>query len=467
MACLEDTLKIVVFGLGDIYSKVKHYIYEEKDKIVALIDNNPGLFGTVVDGYMVDNPKHIQNYHYDSVVITSNAALEMKQQLIELGIESDKIIHFLDYIGNIPIEVPVSQIDSMSLSVLILSNDFGYHGGPITCMNLARVLSEKGYNVTIAIPGAEQSFLEGMTLAKSVRVIVVENLDFLSKKNLEWTDKYTYVIANTIVMARCAIKLAESRRVYLWLHESIDTYIGYEYWYDEIENGIKNERLIICAVSDVAKKNFQNIFHIKKEIEILPYGIEDRCNRNDLYAEDEIMTVTVVANHAILKGVDVLFDAFDFISDETIKQCRFLFVGRTYDSKYGKLIREYIERNSNCEYLGELSREKLLEVYSKTDLVIIPSRRDSLPLVAAEAMMLKRPCIISDAIGTMRYMKHKYNGLIFRNENSKELAEMICWCVSHREELKTIAENARKTYEAYFTMEKFGDRIMRVIQCLM
>ena len=145
---------------------------------------------------------------------------------------------------------------------------------------------------------------------------------------MEWTDKYTYVIANTIVMARCAIKLAESRRVYLWLHESIDTYIGYEYWYDEIENGIKNERLIICAVSDVARKNFQSIFHIEKEIEILPYGIEDRYSGNDPYAKDEIMTIIVVANHAILKGVDVLFDAFDFISDEMIKQCRFLFVGK-------------------------------------------------------------------------------------------------------------------------------------------
>ena len=78
MVYLEDALKIVIFGLGDIYSKVKHYFYEEKDKIVALIDNNPGLFGTLVDGYMVDNPKHIQDYHYDSIVITSNAALEMR-----------------------------------------------------------------------------------------------------------------------------------------------------------------------------------------------------------------------------------------------------------------------------------------------------------------------------------------------------------------------------------------------------
>lgn len=463
---LEDALKIVVFGLGDIYSKVKHYFYEEKDKIVALIDNNPGLFGTVVDGYMVDNPKHIQNYHYDSVVITSNAALEMKQQLIELGIESDKIIHFLDYIGNIPIEVPVSQIDSLSLSVLILSNDFGYHGGPITGMKLAQVLRKKGYNVTIAIPSGEQKFLDEISQEKNIKIIVVENLGFLSKENLEWTKGYSYVLANTFVMAQCAIKLACKRKVFLWLHESIDTYIGYEYWHDEIMEELGNEHLLISAVSEVARNNFFSTYHIEKKIDLLPYGIDDKYTRNDFYVENNSTTFVIIAPHIYIKGLDVLFDALHFISKEMRNQCRFVFAGRLNDDEYGKNIKEQIDKNTNCEYLGELTRKRLFEVYFKADIVIIPSRRDSLPLVATEAMMLKKPCIISDVIGTTSYIKHKYNGLIFENENGEELSEMICWCLENKDALKVIAENARKTYEEHFTMQKFEDNVMDVMQLL-
>lgn len=55
-------MKIIVFGIGEIYGKVKHYFYKEKDKIVALVDNNPGLLGSLVDGYALENPSNIQHY---------------------------------------------------------------------------------------------------------------------------------------------------------------------------------------------------------------------------------------------------------------------------------------------------------------------------------------------------------------------------------------------------------------------
>lgn len=466
LAYWEDTLKIIVFGIGEIYRKVKHYFYEANDEIVALVDNSQKLVGTQKEGYVIDFPENIQHYTYDYIVITSDYAAEMKRQLIELGIRSKQIIHFRDYIGNFHVEIPAAQMSVPAGSVLILSNEFGYHGGPIVCVNLARVLRHKGYMITIAVPSAEQEFLEEISLEEGIQVIVVENLSFLSIKNLGWISKYTYVLANTFVTARCAIKLAQRRKVYLWLHESIDSYAGNEFWYDEIMEGIKNERLIIGAVSDVARKNFYSIYPVEKKIEIFPYGIDDRYKEDRGCVEDGIITFGAVANHALLKGLDVLLDAFIFISEEKRKKCRFLFVGKTYDSDYGRQIRNKIDQNANCEYLGELSREDMFDFYSKTDVIIIPSRRDSLPLVATEAMMLKKPCVISDAIGTTRYVKHKYNGLVFQSENCEELADMILWCLENGEGLKLIAENARKTYEAWFTMEKFGERVIDVFQSL-
>lgn len=459
-------MKIIVFGLGDIYSKVKQYFYNEEEEIVALVDNSQKLFRMLLDGHIVDKPENIQQYQYDFIVLTSNAAVEMRQQLMELGIPSDKVIHFLDYLGRIPLKLPVSQMEDLTENVLILANDLGYHGGPITSVNLARVLKENGYKVTIATSDAEQRFLDEISSEEGVKIIVIENLDYLSKENLEWTNRYTYVLANTFVMARCAIKLSEKRKVYLWLHESIDIYAGYEYWHDEIAAGLANEQLIIGAVSDVARKNFLSVYHMEKEIELLPYGIGDRYKGNEFCVEKETTVFTVVANHISLKGLDVLLDALHFVSEEAESQYRFLFAGKTYDNEYGELIRNYIDKSVNCEYLGELSRENLFEVYSATDIVIIPSRRDSLPLVATEAMMLKKPCVISDTTGTAKYIRHKYNGLIFESENREELAEMIGWCLKNKEELKQIAENARKTYETWFTMKIFGERVMRVMEKL-
>lgn len=456
-------MRIVIFGIGDIYSKIKHCFDEGKAEIIALIDNSPKLLGTVIDGYVVDDPKHVQRYQYDYIVITSNYAIEMRQQLIELGIRRDQILHYRDYIGSLPVKIPAAGEDDLASSVLILSNDFGYHGGPIACMNLARVLRQRGYGVTIAVPSVEQDFLEEICPEKGIDVIVVKNLPLLSRENLEWAGKYTYVLANTVVMVRCAIKLAEKRRVYLWLHDSIDSYVGCEYWHDEIVSGVENDQLMIGAVSDVARKNFLSIYQIEKKIGIMPYGIDDGYTGNEFCLENKITTFTVIANHVPLKGLDVLLGALHFIPEEAYKQCRFLFAGKTYDSEYGKMIRNRINKCAGCEYLGELSRERMFEVYSQTDVVIIPSRRDSLPLIATEAMMLKKPCIISDSIGTTEYVKHKYNGLVFQNENEEELADRICWCLKNKKERKVIAENARKTYEKWFTVKEFGNRIMDVL----
>lgn len=459
-------MRIIIFGIGKIYNKLKHYFYEEKAEIVALVDNNQQLFGILVDGYVVDIPEHIQQYQYDYIVIMSSYAFDMKKQLIELGIHPEKIVHYLDYIGSLPVEVPVTPMGVLIPNVLILSNDFGYHGGAIACLNLARVLRRDGYMITVAVPSAERKLLEEISSEEGIEVIVVDNLEFISMENLEWTSKYTYVFANTIVMLQCAIKLSQKRKVYLWIHDSIDSYPSYKYWYDEIVNGIKSNQLIIGAVSDVARNNFQSIFQVDKEIGLLPYGIVDSYKRNNLCVENEITTFTIVANHAALKGLDVLLDAIDCIPKEARNQCRFLFVGKTYDNEYGKLIINRIDKNNNCEYLGELSRRKVSEVYSETNIVIVPSRRDSLPIVATEAMMLKKPCIISDTIGTVAYIRNQYNGLIFKNEDSEELARVICWCMENKNVMNMLAENARKTYEEWFTMDKFGSRVMDVLEIL-
>lgn len=457
-------LKIIIFGLGNIYNQIKQYFYANALEIQALADNNQRLIGSLVDGYVVEDPRCIWKYAYDYVVITSNYAIEMRRQLIELGIEPEKIVHYRDYIGSLPVKNP-GVLDSRTNSVLILSNDFGYHGGPIACLSLAHILRQRGYGVTIAVPSAERDFLEEIS-TMDLRIIVVENLAYLSMDNLEWTDAYDYIVANTIIMIRCAIKLSRKRKVYLWLHESIDVYLGLEYWKEEITEGVKSDLLIIGAVSDVAWENF--LYHYKTEaaVTVMPFGIEDRYEQKGLDVIGEIVTFTIIANHALLKGVDVLLDSLNLLSTEAQANCRVLFVGRSYDNSYSDEIMQKIDQSRNCIYLGELSRERIFELYEEADVIVIPSRRETMSLVAAEAMMMKKTCIISDSVGIAKYIKHKYNALVFKNEDVSELAKMIKWCLENRGNLTGIAKNARKTYEEIFSMEKFSDRVMSVMESL-
>lgn len=460
-----SSLKIIIFGLGNQYQTMKRYLCMTNTKIVALVDNDPELIGTIVDGYAVESPEHVRRYSYDFIILMSDSALAMRHQMIGMGIEQKKLVHYRDYIGNFPQETPTIAIGEPEKRVLILSNDFGYHGGSVAGLSLARVLAHHGLKVTIAVPSADKRFLREISFP-SIRVVLVENLGFLSSENLKWTDAYAYVFANTIEMVRCAVKLAEKHKVYLWLHESIDSYAGYEYWIDEIAKGIKRDYLHIGAVSDVARENFEKIYKTHTEVEILPYGIEDQYGKKDSYDVDGILTFAVIANHTPLKGLDVLLSALHLLSREQKAWFKIFVAGKTYDNDYANKIRNEIVQENNASYLGELSREKMFELYSKADVVIIPSRRETMSLAATEAMMMKKPCIISDSAGMAEYIIHQWNGLVFKNESPEELADRIVWCIENRKLLKEIGENARKTYEEHFTMEKFGQRVMSVLERL-
>ena len=101
-------------------------------------------------------------------------------------------------------------------------------------------------------------------------------------------------------------------------------------------------------------------------------------------------------------------------------------------------------------------------VYRQIDVVVIPSIYEALSIVATEAMMNGKICVISDNTGNAGFITPGENGFVFRNGDQEDLSEKIVWCIEHRDKLREIGENARKVYEANFTMKKMGDRLVQL-----
>ena len=110
-----------------------------------------------------------------------------------------------------------------------------------------------------------------------------------------------------------------------------------------------------------------------------------------------------------------------------------------------------------------MPREKLFEWYNKADCLIVPSREDSLPVVATEVMMFSKPVICSDTTGTAEYITQYINGIIFPSEDYAALADEITFAINNRAKMTEIGYNARKhIYEKHFTMEKFKERVLDI-----
>ena len=121
----------------------------------------------------------------------------------------------------------------------------------------------------------------------------------------------------------------------------------------------------------------------------------------------------------------------------------------------------------NCDELikiwGEISHDKLIELYSDIDVVLCPSRNDPLPVVMAEGMQYKKVCIASDMTGTAEIIKPYVNGLVCKSGDEKSLQECIQWTLNNRAKFFEIGEKAYMTYKEQFSLEIFKSNIMEII----
>ena len=113
--------------------------------------------------------------------------------------------------------------------------------------------------------------------------------------------------------------------------------------------------------------------------------------------------------------------------------------------------------------IGELQRKEMEKMYHNIDVVIVPSVYETMSLVATEAMMNEKVCIVSDTTGIAQYIVSGENGFVFQNGNEQNLAEKIAWCIDHRDQLKYIGKRGREIYENNFTLRKMGDQLEKLL----
>lgn len=451
-------MKLAVFGCGYIYQKYKHLI-PECDDIIVILNNDVTFHGKEIDGHVCIYPREILRYDVDRVVIFSKFALEMRQQLLQINFSERKIMHYLDYLGELrrdsKLLLNTENISKQEKRLLIISNTLGYHGGAMVSLRAGLAAQKIGYRVDIAASDGDKEFLKEITEC-GINVIIQKDLENSSQENLEWTKEYDNVIVNTFSMVLCAIKIAKYKKICLWIHESPDLYQEMEYWHNEIQEGLINNNIEMVAVTERAVENLLRFYIYNNNITILPAPIDDCYEQRivkRLKSESDVFNILLCGAMTKNKGYELSIMALNNIS---FKQRRCLYVvGKKYENDFSKKIMQQLEEREDCHYLGEKSTKELIEVYSNMDLVIVPSQEETFSMVAAEAMMMELPCAVSDHCGIAQYIENGVNGFIFPRNDTDALTNIIIWCMNNREELKTIGYQARKGYISHFSSGVF------------
>lgn len=450
--------KIIVFGLGNTYKEHCNEL-DNNSSVVAYVDNNQNLWGKIYEGNIVICPHDINKYEFDKVVIFSVHAIEIKEQLKLMGIREEQISHYLEYTSQRRKKVYDIQISEKKNTALIITTPMGYHGGSIAAILLAKALVTNGYHVFLACEMIDEKFQKEYESEK-LSFLIGANLQFPLEGNLSWVAEFDKVFVNTFPMIFTAIEISKYANVVLWLHESQNTYDYMDYWKVRILEQIKQANIEYWAVSNRASEIFKiNVLDVP--VKIVPYGIEDDFGVER--RKSEIITFAQIGTIFPVKQQLLLLDAINEIGEYN-ESCRFLIIGNSGDTNYyQKMLRE-AEKHDNVNILDEVTASELRELYKKEiDVVLIPSKYESLPLTCVEAMMHYLPVICTNKSGMVDYIDDGMGGFLIDSQNGKALAEKLMYFIENRHNLYKMKHDARKVYETYFCYDKFVERIKKEI----
>lgn len=178
------------------------------------------------------------------------------------------------------------------------------------------------------------------------------------------------------------------------------------------------------------------------------FFIDEGVNKNEILKKLSIdgeydKIVLFVGRVSQLKGIDVLLKAAKIYENEKTLT---LIVG---DGEYRKDLN--ILKNElnlkNIVFLGSKRHNELREIYNISDVLVLPSRKEALPLVAIEALACGTPAIVTNQSG-MDKIINKDVGLIFDMDNDEMLAEKINLILNKDVvfDKKGISDYAKKNY---------------------
>ena len=457
-------MKFLLFGTGDYYNRYR--IWFDRKDIAALIDNAEEKQGQYIDGIRVIPPKDISRYEYDAVVILSFYVQTMKTQLIDLGVEGNRLYHFFDlhdliYHPGIRRKINCYGLQDCSESVkfLLLSNDLTLGGPALALYHAAQVLIKRGYQVVYGsmLDGPLRKILAG----EGIPVIVDENLMIQTMDEAQWVRKYSLIICNTMNFHVFLSERDKRIPVAWWLHDALFFYDGVR---QEVMDKLTQDNMAVWSVGPIperAVKAFRPDFYV----EDLIYGVTDQTEEESRSREDHTenkIHFIIIGYIEQRKGQDILLEAIKRLEPDIRQKAEFIFVGQN-TSLLAKDLIESAGEISEIMFTGPVDRSKINSLLGRADMLVCPSREDPMPTVAAEAMMHKVPCLVSDTTGTVKYIRDGIDGLIFQSEDTGQLKEILERCIQGEFDLVQMGRNARNVYEEYFSMEAFENRLMELI----
>lgn len=327
-------------------------------------------------------------------------------------------------------------------------------------LHLTNFLDAAGWENVFAAP--EAGPISDALAHNGTRVVLEAGLltDPDHKKLRMLSRDFDVVVANTIACWP-AVRAARSEGVpVIWyIHE---TFAGVRLMgqIPEIRPTLEMADLIVTPARETARI-YEGL--TRTPVKVVPYGIPD-LGFDPKRIDPGAVRFLLLGTYEERKGQDICLDAIARVEAGLRSRGRFRFAGRPLDSEFFERAQRKAAAVGNVELLGGVDREEAGRLLRETDVLLVTSRDETMPIAIIEAMSLGRGVIAAEMGGIPEWIRDGLNGFLVPREDSTQLAAAISRCLAQPEILAEVSRCARRTYERHFRVESFAQRFGELLE---
>lgn len=174
--------------------------------------------------------------------------------------------------------------------------------------------------------------------------------------------------------------------------------------------------------------------------------------------QERIRNLFCAARLSPEKGLEFLIQAVKLLIDQGHELNLRLAGDGPKKEELVRLAKE-LNLSDRVHFLGFLSEDAIISELQASDLFVLPSFVEGLPVSAMEALAIGVPVIATNIAGTGELVEDGKTGLLVRPSDSSALADAIKKMITDYDFRLAIAENGRRKVIDEFDMEKESEKL--------
>ena len=284
-------------------------------------------------------------------------------------------------------------------------------------------------------------------------------------KNLSQISDFLYFLS-ILLIRRPDVVICHSNRIMKWMN--VAKKIGFKVKSIAVNHGISFEKSLNCdyiininrEINDmVVKKGFDrdkshviaNVIEITKEYH--PHKISDTP------------TIAIFGRIEPRKGFDILIKACQIIREQGIKfrlKIGGFEVPGGYNLQTIKDLAKECQIYENCEFVGTVHNKE--SFFQNVDIFTVPSREEPFGLVILEGASFSKLVISSNTQGGKMLIQDQETGLLFKNEDHKDLAQKLLFAIKNKEKSLEITRKSYQNLVKNYDFASFSQKIDQFLQ---